>query len=546
LSPAGPTRYIGGVRPTFPARSPAGTILLLLLLLGAGLPHPAAAQLTEADVFVAQAIVDFDDKRYEEALANLRRALELEPDHVEALYYSGVVLMAARRPAEAVPFLERARRRAPGDPVIAFQLGLAYFAQEHYDQAEPLLEQAFRAQPTLDGLGYYVGFLRYRKKDYRGALRAFEAGRASDPEIQQLTRLYAGLALAALGLPAQAAAEVERALRLAPGSPVTGVAERLRDAVVAAGRHERRLAVELRFGVFYDDNVRVLPNRVDPASPTADPLVALIRAEAPEARQTPGELVGLRVQYAWWRSADWDATVGYSFFMTYNNEAPDFNITDHLAWADLVYKTAVRGRAVNLGLQYAFDALFLDEDEFLRRSTVTLFGTIEPSRRHLTQLVARYQNKEFNETVPTPAEESRDADNWMVGATHFFRFAEDRHFVKVGYQFDRDDAGRNFEYHGHRILFGAQYTLPWYGIRLNYDLDLHLRDYLHPHSLLPSFDPDHRRRHDTEVTHAFRVAVPLPWSLTLSAEYLKIDNHSNLQVFDFSRNVTSLTLSWSY
>jgi tetratricopeptide (TPR) repeat protein len=508
--------------------------------------RPAEAQLTEADVYVGQAIVDFDDRRYDDALANLRRALELEPDHVEALYYTGVVLMAVRRPAEAVPYLERARRRAPGDPVIAFQLGLAHFAQQQYEPAEPLLEQAFRAQPALDGLGYYVGFLRYRKKDYRGALRAFEAGRASDPEIQQLTRLYAGLALAALGLPVQAAAEVERAIRVAPGSSVTGAAERLRDAVVAAGRQERRLAVEARLGLFYDDNVRVLPDPVDPASPRDDPLVAVIRSQAPEARQTLGELFGLRLQYAWWRSPDWEATVGYSFFATYNNEAPDFNITDHLAWADVVRKTVVRGWPVNVGLQYAFDALFLDDDEFLRRSTVTLFGTVEPGRRHLTQLVARFQNKEFNERQPTPPEESRDADNWMVGGLHFFRFADDRHFVKVGYQFDRDDAGRNYAYLGHRVLFGVQYTLPWYGIRVGYDLDLHMRDYRHANSLLPSNDPGHRRRHDTEVNHTVRVVVPLPWNLALAAEYLKIDNHSNLQVFDFSRNVTSLTLSWSY
>jgi len=54
----------------------------------------AEGQRTEADVYVGQAIVDFDDKRYESALANLRRALEVEPDHVQALYYTGVVYMA--------------------------------------------------------------------------------------------------------------------------------------------------------------------------------------------------------------------------------------------------------------------------------------------------------------------------------------------------------------------------------------------------------------------------------------------------------------------
>src|SRR5207249_12021180 len=97
--------------------------------------------------------------------------------------------------------------------------------QEQYDRAEPLLAEALRAQPDLDGLGYYVGFLRYRNKDYRGALAAFRAGRTNDPQIQQLTRLYTGLALAGMGLPAQAVAEVEQAFRLAPASAAPGPPE---------------------------------------------------------------------------------------------------------------------------------------------------------------------------------------------------------------------------------------------------------------------------------------------------------------------------------
>ena len=161
----------------------------LALFVFIGLPAlTAEAQRTEADVYVGQAIVDFDDKRYDSALDNLRLALEVEPDHVQALYYTGVVYMAQRQPARAVPFLERARARVPSDSVIAFQLGLAYFAEERYDRAEPQLEEAFRAQPDLDGLGYYVGFLRYRKKDYRGALQAFRGGQTKDQDLQQLTR----------------------------------------------------------------------------------------------------------------------------------------------------------------------------------------------------------------------------------------------------------------------------------------------------------------------------------------------------------------------
>jgi tetratricopeptide (TPR) repeat protein len=512
---------------------------LALLVLAPPTAPSALAQATEADVFVGQAIIDFDDGRYDDAIRQLGRALAMEPDHLEALYYMGMVHLARRRPAEAVRFLEQARAKAPGDTAVAFQLGLAYFVQERYDRARPLLEDVFRVEPDLDGLGYYVGFLRYRERDHRGALRAFRASRTSDAEIQQLTRVYAGLALAAVGLPAQALVEVEQALRLAPGSPVTGPAERLRDAVVAARQRERRFSAEVRTGVFFDDNVRALPHR------STDPEATEIRGRSRKARDSLGELFGARAEYVWWQSEDWESSVGYSFFLSYYNDVPSFNIIDHLVTGTLLHKGALGAMPLQAGVQYAFDALFLDEKAFVRRHTLTTFGAAAESERHLTHLLARYQSKEFDEDLATP-DESRDAHNWMVGGQHVLRFAGDRHFLKLGYQFDWDDAeGRNYEYLGHRLLAGAQATLPWRQIRLRYDFDLHLRAYRHPRTLLPSSVPG-RRRDEQEFTHAVRVEVPLLANLTVSAEYLKIVNQSDLAVFDYGRTVTSVTLSWTY
>ncbi|MGH7354056.1 MAG: OapA N-terminal domain-containing protein, partial [Candidatus Rokuibacteriota bacterium] len=53
--------------------------LLVVTLLLAAFPRSGDAQTTEADLYVAQAILEFDDKHYEQALVNLRRALEIEP-----------------------------------------------------------------------------------------------------------------------------------------------------------------------------------------------------------------------------------------------------------------------------------------------------------------------------------------------------------------------------------------------------------------------------------------------------------------------------------
>ena len=516
-------------------------LLLVVLVVPLGFAPRAAAQTTEADVYVAQAVLDFSDKKYDEALANLKKALETEPDHVEALYYTGVVLMAKSQPAEATPFLEKARARSRTDPSIAFQLGLAYFAQQQYDKAQPLLEETFQKQPTLDGIGYYVGFLRYRKKDYRGALDAFNAGRTSSADLQQLTKFYSGLALGALGLPGQATAEIDQAIRAAPASAFTGPAERLRDSMVATRQGQRRLSAELKLGFFYDDNVPVIPD--------ANPNEPLTEALRHVKHTSTGELAGLRGDYAWLRTDQWEATIGYSFFGTYNNDLPSFNIMSQLGSLGASYRTAIDNMPLLLGGQYSFDALWLNQRWFVQRHTGSTYASLVESDRYLTQLFARYQHKNFNQFIDTqrlPAED-RDGSNWMIGGTQFLRFSEDRHYLKAGYQFDWDDTvGSDWEYVGNRFTAGGQYTLPWYAIRLKYDLDVHLRNYQNPNTILPTTAPGTVRRQDQEFVNIVRAELPLPWSFTLAFEYQSTINLSNLALFQYTRNVYTMMVVWSY
>src|SRR5574341_216408 len=206
-------------------------LAVLLVFLSLLPPSEAGAQQSEADVFVAQAILAYDAKRYDEALEHLREAIQQDPRNVEALYYTGLVNIALQRFEPAVQALERARTLAPADFSVRLLLGVTYFAQERYDQAEPILEQCFRERPASDGLGYYVGFMRYRKKSYGGALEAFKAETSQNPAIVQLTHFYSGLALAVMGLPERATAELDAASRGLTSSAITGPAERLRDAV---------------------------------------------------------------------------------------------------------------------------------------------------------------------------------------------------------------------------------------------------------------------------------------------------------------------------
>ena len=514
---------------------------------------PAQAQQSEADVFVAQAILAYDARKYDEAEAHLKEALALDPKNVEALYYSGLVLMAQQKTPQAVEVLEKARALAPRDLSILFLLGVAHFALERYDQAEAPLTQVFNERPQTEGIGYYVGLIRYRKKDYQGALRAFRAETSKNANIQQLVRFYSGLTLAILGLPDQAVAEVDAALRLQTGSALTGPAERIRDSLASARDSERRFHADVRVGFLYDSNVAVNPQ------PSHDPTAESLRRRK---TATTGEIAALRLEYAWLRTGPWESTVTYSFFQTYNNRLPDFNVQNHLVAGALSYRAAIGSMPFQVGTQYSWDYLSLGNDDFLQRHTATVFGTLVENQGNLTTVLGRFQNKDFYATLGQLEDEDRDARNWMVGLTHVFRFAQDRHYIRVGYQFDYEQAdGRNFSYAGNRFLAGGQYTLPWGTTRLKYDFDLHQRHYLHANSLLPVVNPGTREREDFEQNHVVRVEQVLaanlgpasigcasnaPCPLTLAAEFQRTVAESNLAVYGYNRNVWSLTLSWQY
>jgi tetratricopeptide (TPR) repeat protein len=530
--------------------------ILRLLLLSTVLtvvvaqPLAVAAQEGEASVFVARGILAYDEKRYDDALEAFKEALRLAPNNGDALYYSGLTNIALKRYDAAGQALEQARRLEPKDPSILFQLGALYFGLERYDQAQPLLEEVFATNPRLDNLGYYVGFLRYRQKDYQGALRAFRAGASTDANIQQVTRFYSALALGILGLPEQATAEIDDALKLQPASPLTGPAERLRGAVLAARAGERRFKAEVRLGFFYDDNVPVSPDQ------GGDPLVPILRHRE---QTSTGELASVRLDYTVFRRGGFDATATFSFFTTYNNALTSFNIVDYLGALATSYRGTLAGMPYLAGLQYSYDYLTLGGDEFVQRHTVVPSFVLLPNSWSLEAVQFRYQDKQFSQDTNTLREEKRDGVNYMVGGTHVFRFSNDRHLLKVGYQWDVEDTegpnrrGRDYSYYGNRVLAGGQYTLPWLGIRLTDDFDVHLRDYRHKSVILPSQAPGTKWRRDAEYTNVFSVVAPLPdvlppdtGRMTFTISYQTTFARSTLDVFQYRRNVVSATLGWAY
>ena len=501
----------------------------------------------EVTVYVDRAVLAYTEKRYQDALKELEAALRVNPESVDALYYQGVVYLALNEPANAQAALEKARQLRPGDVDVAFQLGILYFNQQNYEKAEPLLREAHQADPRRQNLGYYLGFIEYLKGNHRRAVDLFRANVPSDDAFAQLSRFYAGLAIGALGFAREARAEIEEALRLQPASPLTSPAGRFGEVLGRADERERSFRGELRLGIFYDTNVPVVPH------PSADSATQSARQEH-RIRQSEGELASLNLAYTWLRTLDWEGTISHRFLQTYNNHLTEFNTQSQTPTFSLIRKGVMPSAFGDLpyigGTQLTYDFTTLGNARFIQRWILSPYFTLVESPRNVTTLQFRFQWKDFFDDKNVVRQEIRDAKNYMIGPLHVFLFDQGRHFLKVGYQYDVELAeGKNWEYWGNRLLLGGQSTLPFWGIRLKYDLDYHWRFHKHKHSLLPATAVNTKRRRDREPVHLVGAAKDFQYgsqNFTFSLDYLFDNNNSNLKSFDYDRHVVTTSITWRF
>jgi tetratricopeptide (TPR) repeat protein len=498
----------------------------------------------EATVFVDRGLVAYQDKKYDEALKEFQEAARLNPENIDALYYIGLAHVALGRMGDALAVLEKARTMSPDDFDVVFQLGALYFSQKEYDKAEPLLERVYQTEPTRPNIGYYLGFIEYRKKNYREALRYLRGNVPSDDDFAQLTRFYAGLTLSALGFAREARAEVEDALRLQPVSPLTAPAQRFGEILERAAQREKFFRGELRLGLFYDTNVPVIPNR------SADDTVTTIR-EGNRRQRSEGQLASVNLAYKFLKTPDWEGDASYRLLQTYVDHLPRFNTQSHTPTIGIntrgTMPSAFGDLAYVLGLQTTYDFIMLGNRRFTERWIVNPYWTLVENPNNLTTVQYRLQVKNFFRDNDLANREVRDAINHMIGPLHYLLFENGKHYIKLGYQYDSEDAeGENWIYWGNRLLFGIQYTLPWQEIRFRYDLDGHWRYHRFKHSQLPTYATSTVKRKDREQTHLLGFAMDFWTNFTVALEYLFAKNKSNIASFDYVRHVVTTSLTWRF
>ena len=107
-------------------------------------PTPQVAHFTLGTVYEQRG-------RLEEAAAQFRRAVDVDPDFANAYNSLGRVYLGQNKPALAVTSFEAASRLTPTVAVIQRNLGIAYFRAGKRSEARAALERALKLQPAGPG-----------------------------------------------------------------------------------------------------------------------------------------------------------------------------------------------------------------------------------------------------------------------------------------------------------------------------------------------------------------------------------------------------------
>ena len=468
----------------------------------------------------------YKNGKYKEALEDFRKAVASFPDDPDVPFYIGLTYLQLNETDKAVEYFKGTLAKDPEYTDAHFQLGVVLIQKKEYKDAISHLEQVNKKESEREDLGYFLGFAYYQTGDYKKALHYFGKAKTKDKTIASLTLYYTGLAKQQLGNNKEASAAYKQIIITDPTSPLAEPSQRLIAAIELEERRKKRVSIDFTTKVQYDDNIILVPT-------------TNVFSLRDKDKKSIIELFYLRGEYALIRESNYDLSASYAVYQTITNSMRDMDVQDHILSLDLSKRGSIGAMPYDFKINYSYDYLLSNYFYLLQRHTVRPTFILMENKTNLTVFQYAFQVKEFKEKPLFP-EDNRDAINHEAGLIHFLRFNDAKHHIKAGYFYDREiTEGANWKYSGNKFVTGFQYTFPK-DIRLTADYEYKMTRYKNNNIY---FD---KKREDTERSLNTVVSKDIGKGWSVSLEYLRRRNSSNIDLYDYRKNLYSLGLSWRW
>ncbi|HKM46014.1 MAG TPA: sulfatase-like hydrolase/transferase, partial [Terriglobales bacterium] len=129
-----------------------------------------------------RSLVDLEEDRYDEAIADLRDVVRQEPDIASGHLELGRALVHIRQYYEAIPVLRTAAEKNPKSGMAHYELGLALIKTGQWEAALPEMQAAVVCTPNSAQLHFYAGAVHLRLMHIPEATAEFENALKIEPD----------------------------------------------------------------------------------------------------------------------------------------------------------------------------------------------------------------------------------------------------------------------------------------------------------------------------------------------------------------------------
>ncbi len=467
-------------------------------------------------------------ENYEEAIPLLEKARQREPDSSLAAFFLGMAYKGAARFPEALPHLRDAVTLTPKireAMVELIDLLLILSSPEAQTEAERWIEAAETAGLFPARVALLEGRLLKKQGRYAAAAEAFARAKAIDPELAQSCDYQIALCRLRAGEMEAARTAFARVVDRAPDSDLAAFARRYAEMVDDRLFAERPLRITLSLLGQYDTNMVLKPTDdaaatgiTDEEGFTTTDILSLEYAPEIEGRFT------FHGRYA--ALANLHQHVGDSHDIIGNT----VTLLPGLALDG--WSAGLKGRYTHYLRRNPDYAAYMDQ--------LSLGPVIRwiPADDHFLELQAAYEGKNFFDP-PALSEEDRDAEGGSGSLSWIWR-AADGLFFNLGYQYVLEETdGANWENTGHRFLLSSQYAVTD-DLTLRLGVEAFLQEYDNVHSIFG------KAREDNTNAVSGGVTWDIHRHLSLLLHHTRTRSNSNLAIYDYTRNLTSLGVELRY
>ena len=214
---------------------------------------------------------------------------------------------------------------------------------------------------------------------------------------------------------------------------------------------------------------------------------------------------------------------------------------------------------MTLRLEANYNNTALDNERFSEAFTVQPSAMIQQTETLFALVSVQYRSENFFHDVALgqgPSVRSRDGWNVRTGFDQFWLFNKKQSYARLSYHYDTQRSeGSDWDYNGHEVSLGMQTPLGA-GITLDVHGSYYRFNYQNVNSFsccadaregLGSLDAnDTQVRTDNRFTAGVALARDVGPYLTLSVGFVHTRNQSNVDFFDYRRNLVTLAVSGRY